>query len=953
MADAMALPRETLDWRRPLVPQVVERLLARAFEPGLDLGDAAVVVPTLQAGRRLREALAAAAGDRGRALLPPAILTPDRLLLEGADRERVASDETVIAAWNDVLGQMDAEAVDALFPVPPPDSAGWRLGTAQRFADLRLELGEEGWSFADVAAAVADEPSFEPERWAQLAALERAYFAALGKRDLVDPSEARREVARNGASPFDRIFVAATPDPLPLAARALERFAASAEVVAWIYGPRESDALFDGWGRPRPDAWSERPLNLEAPEVGAEVAGDPRDAAREVAARIGSAPPEAIAVGLADARLNPCVAAEMTARGQPWFDPAGEPLRAQGPGRLLDSLARFAEDASVDAVRELLQHPAVQRWIRREVPDLPPERLLAAVDRIHERHLAPDLGALERFARGDDERAADAAPALRLMESLRERLNPAEGGFAEAAREALTAIFGDAPVDAAREEDRRFAEQAAAVAETLERVGHAEAAFPADAPEIGRRALRSRLRRARVHPDRPAHAHDLQGWLELLWNDAPRLTLAGLNEGIVPEPTIGDAFVPAGLRERLGLRAAAFRFGRDAYMLASHLARRAEGRGRVDLIIPREAPDRAPLRPSRLLFLGDDSALLARARRLFGPPPAPRSGTPRGAAWRLRPPPSKAPPSHLSVSALKAYLACPFRFFLRYIVDMREVDATQREMPPTVFGEVVHAALRSLEGARIDANTRAENLAAGLEQAASREARKRFADPPSFALRLQVASIQARLRAMAEAQAEAARQGGPFTVEATETRFEASLDRLPIRGRIDRVDRFDDGRARLVDYKTSDQPTSPAKAHLRKLGKRAPPEHLPPEAFVDIDGAPHVWTDLQLPLYALAQPEKARPAVAYLHLPKSADKAGLETWDALNGELLDSARACARAVERRILDGVFWPPNPDIPPSRDDFAALFPEGVEAAVDPEGLDAYPFSHDTDQAKGDAP
>lgn len=42
--------------------------------------------------------------------------------------------------------------------------------------------------------------------------------------------------------------------------------------------------------------------------------------------------------------------------------------------------------------------------------------------------------------------------------------------------------------------------------------------------------------------ERPAGALDLLGWLELLWEDAPHLVVAGVNDGNVPEATVGDVF---------------------------------------------------------------------------------------------------------------------------------------------------------------------------------------------------------------------------------------------------------------------------------------------------------------------------------------------------------------------------------------------------------------------------
>jgi len=69
--------RHFLPWDRPLLPQAVAWLARDWSGTGpLDLARWLVVVPTRQAGRRLREALAEHAAEAGQAVFPPRVVTP-------------------------------------------------------------------------------------------------------------------------------------------------------------------------------------------------------------------------------------------------------------------------------------------------------------------------------------------------------------------------------------------------------------------------------------------------------------------------------------------------------------------------------------------------------------------------------------------------------------------------------------------------------------------------------------------------------------------------------------------------------------------------------------------------------------------------------------------------------------------------------------------------------------
>ena len=220
---------------------------------------------------------------------------------------------------------------------------------------------------------------------------------------------------------------------------------------------------------------------------------------------------------------------------------------------------------------------------------------------------------------------------IEAARELREQL--IEGEFPANAAAVLGEIFSARKT----RDDSLLAESAEAWTEVLREAATARADFPDLAPGEWWELVLTQFGDSLRFDDRPAGALDLLGWLELLWEDAPHLVVAGLNDGRVPEAVTGDAFLPEALRARLGLKTNEARFARDAYQLAALAASRPAGTGRLDLLVGKVSAAGDPLRPSRLLLLCADAELPARVAALFRPVELESSTLPWQRAWRLTP----------------------------------------------------------------------------------------------------------------------------------------------------------------------------------------------------------------------------------------------------------------------------------------------------------------------------
>jgi ATP-dependent helicase/nuclease subunit B len=855
----------------------------------------------------------------------------------------------MLMAWSEVFRDMVPGEFRDVFPVEPAARGfSWALRLAETFLGLQATLGEIGWRIADVPLSPIGAEGRLPEeaRWRKLAELEGRYDAALRRRSRIDIQAARASCARHGGTPagIERAVVIATPDPLPVALSVLTAIATSLPVDILVYAPKGEADAFDEWGRPVPAAWNRRAFALaESPRDAS--GGAPKgksqsvchaglcaDAAAQaervaaIAARY-DAPDGLLGIGVADPDVLPALESVFGHARIAAFNPEGRALRGGGLYQLLSALAAVSRETRFSAVEALARCPDFIAFLRERLgAAFSTEGWLSGLDRMRDRHLPQDLAAARARI---EARESGSALALGLAEIDELAGQLSAGPFAEGAAEALRRIFGGRRFDLDREGDARLADEARAWAGVVQECAPAASGLsPAEGWELALRLFGSTVRT----DEKPAGAVEFQGWLELLWEDAPHLAVVGLNDGRVPAAIAGDPFLPETLRERIGLRSNESRFARDAYILRAISASRESG-GRLDVFLGRTSEAGDALKPSRLLLQCADAELPGRIALLFREPELSGRNMAWDRAWRVKPPPVR-PLLRVPVTGLRGWLSCPFRFYLRNVLKMEAVDPEKGEMNDADFGTLCHRALEAMardERMRDCADGAAlrDLLAGALE----REARARFGSRLILPLVVQLESARQRLEKAAEVEARERAQGWR-TLE-VERRFEIRVEGVTVAGSIDRIDRnLETGRIRILDYKTSDTPLSPEEAHLKRAGRG--PVQARDFAQFGTGRELRVWRDLQLPLYmeALAGEFPAADC-GYFNLPKAVGDTGVQLWESYSAELHASALRCAEGVCKAVRSGDFWPPNETVESDRDEFAALFHHGAAESIEWEG------------------
>lgn len=946
------LERHFLGWDAPATVKVRDFLLPQELAGPVELGRDLIVVPTRQAGRRLREALAIYCFSQKTAPLSLRTVTPPFLLQPEDDSGNIAGLLEMAAVWADILMKVDLSRCGGLFPshVPSQDFL-WALHTGEMIKGLRDTLTDGGYSITAVYEEFGDILE-EIQRWYDLAELESAYLERLSQIGLKDPIAEMLRYVKSTEPPkgVERIVIAAVPDPTPLMIQKLEQLSSQIPIVILIHAPESLSDCFDAWGRPLPAKWRERQIDIPDPDSNILLSGSPRSQSRKVleliAGETGRFGPADVALGAPDGEVIPFLETDMAGAGLVPFNPAGKSTDQHPLSQLLRAFRDLLSDGDYPAVSAFLRNSDVLDYLQQKNHILP-DRLLQELDTYQNEHLPQSLDDMVRVFKQSSTAEARRKEFPNLTEAigfLEEQVHGFDAADVDSSlRSFLQTIYEFRTVDNRKPQDSEFATVAGMIDDAL----HLMAESPLAGLNLDREGMLEmllwHLSGQRYYPEPEDAVIDLEGWLELPWNDAPFMIVTGMNDGSVPYSRPDDIFLPDTLRRQLKLRYDDDRLATDAYLMTALIESRRE-QGRVCFISGKTGSTGDVLKPSRLLFQCSDAELPHRAQRLFGTPPEVLDSYPSSISFLLEAAPPPDIPAYrlemksISVTAFRDYLDCPFRFYLKRMLDMEELDDQKIELDALDFGTLVHDVLYQM--ACDEEMRQCENVArlqdflcAGAEE----WIKDRLGSSPPLQVEAQIESAKQRLCRAAHVQAGLVRQG--WEMINWEMKNEGEMEGMIIRGKIDRIDRHrQTGRVRVLDYKTSEKASKPEEVHFGPLSKDR--EWLE-YTTVEVSGRQRRWADLQLPLYAIllsSSQELQEPfELGYFNLPRAINDTGVVLWEDFSADMLGSADRCARGVINDIRNRRFWPPSPKT--WHDDFEKLFVSYPALCINAESFEVF--------------
>ena len=888
-----------LGYGSPFLPNLVSHLL----QDRDSLAESLVVVPTGQSGRLLRETLAAEAG----ALLAPIVTTPGALL--HIDDPSVAPPWLEKLAWIETLESVDPsdwKNYPGLFPISPATADGstdWALSLAAELVALRTNLQDRLHNLFSVSRYLSSTP--EAARWEDLAKLETLVEGRLDGWGFKSRTARLRDGFRLPGN-HRKIILAGIAEMPGCLVDALEMF--HGDVTAVIPAPESEAANFSGIGLPL-DCWATRELPRHAK---VDIKSDPATQAAAALQAVSStgATSSEVAVGSADEHVGTVLARVFSESGWTAFHPASaQPLTTLA--RWLGAWKNWLLKPSSRHLAALLSLPESSALISGDRAGK-----LSTLNKLRDKH--PTIEPPEIAYRLEGSEGAAKIALLAAVESLSKRRE-----------DFLSAPFPEAMAGHLRELRADDESSAGMISRIDDFLSAAE-------PILGKtsrnhifwlQTLLTELPSPAAQPP-PDRVIDIQGWLELLFEPGEHLVVCGMNETFVPSRSGGEPWLSENTRRMLGLSTDSDRHARDAYLLHAMLMMR-EKSGSIHLICGKNGAGGEPYLPSRLLLQVPRSELSETVQNLFREIEPPESDLiwTRGFEWI---PPHIDLPEHLGVTSLRDYLSCPFRFYLKHFVRMSEPAPERREMDARDFGNITHLVLENW-GKDPDAKklTDPAKLSSYLESALDSLIFREFGAKPTMAIRIQAHAIRQRLEWFAAIQAEVAGDG--WELIDTEMEFAITTGTLPIKGKIDRIDRHrETGQIRVIDYKTGDVKKGVDGEHRRKISSTTKiPQHLaegtpPVHTGFDAKGkaAEYIWQNLQLPLYAIAARTDTSgiPVPCYINLGKTAENVKFSTWDAFAESDLESAQSCADWIASEVVKRKFWPPAEKV--AFDDFAIL-------------------------------
>ncbi|MBQ9693668.1 MAG: PD-(D/E)XK nuclease family protein, partial [Kiritimatiellae bacterium] len=756
-------------------------------------------VPTSLAMRRLRDALTRAyhAFHGVRFTLPAGLVT----YFMSRTMSDIATPTEQLSAWDKVFDWLQTEDAQNLVATWLfPGEKAWlsrpaaRYAIAQRFITLRATLAEAVLDFTSTAQHPQTQllESRERNRWAALEALEAKYRETLSTAGLVDPTDVQLACFQNPTpqsieSQADwRLIVACVPDIMP----ALSKLFEAAPVCDILIQAEEANAdAFTNIGAPAPAYWQHTPLHL--PDTAIQIAENPADEAHCIEhflTQSGSLNPADICLGVLNHEVMPTLTSTFATHDIQIFEPDPIRLTDQPAVRLLQTLFQLHQESRIDFIRPLLSSSEVTNLF-----DTSYTQLRTDYNELIEQHQPTTLQDALQFTPED-------APLHALLMKIQQWLHQIHADPSEGSRAILTELFGAAHADPVKH---------AILFSTLETLQQlfqeiSTIRLPDTQPSIA--LLDARLRQITLHPIRGASDCSYEGRLEILWSSAKVFVFSGLNEGLFPDTTFEDAFLPNHFRTQLGLRADHTRIARDAYLLET-LCKRIPERN-ILLICSRINQGGEWLKPSRLFFQCTPEQRKARVQKLFLE--APTKTVPLGATsaikltsaldtWAEQPQIKR-----LSASAIRTFLTAPIDFWIQYVLKLKDTSPLPSGVPENLFGTLIHSTLEQLPKVKSADPTEIEAfLVATFTELF---AQQYGTSPNTELLAVRRAGIK-RLQSAAQCEAESRLQGWETHYIEGNTRntsWEVTLDvdgrPITLYGKIDRIDyNASTGTWRIID----------------------------------------------------------------------------------------------------------------------------------------------------------
>ncbi|KIE58167.1 helicase I [Methylacidiphilum kamchatkense Kam1] len=890
-----------LGWQDPFPLLVAEWITFQSSKNSFgffDLSDCLVIVPTTLSGKMLHRALKMHLAE---SFLPPMIITPMGLFENHPDYQLDHKVEPTPL-------QKKIFWINALVEAIEKGSCGQWLKENRDFESLlsfatilsktQEELAEKSLVLKDLTAFVEDN-FFE-----EIGVLETIYFETMDRLGFIDPFWRKQELLKNPKLPskIKKVVIAGCLDPHPLALQFLEKLKEPSTVDVLLPVTEKYAHYFDAKGRPLESLWQEMVLAL--PEQFIHLHADETEMVEEIIELVSKVNSnEATTVGICRNHLTALLTFQLKQKCIPFFNFSGLSYVDSPFFDFFFLLKELLKEPSLATITKFVRNPLFYAWLQIKQQDQA-DAFLGNLDAFVNAYFPSTLSDfIERNPSEDSIKKA-----FLLLNDFLVKLK------SEHWPKALLGFFSEALENSSSLLEEQLEKFSAFLVGSLNQFNRLVPFNIFSSCEAFLSLFLEAMKEERLFLTEEGEKLELKGWLELLYDDASYLILAGFQEGDIPKALESNCILTEKVRKQLGLKTIESRLSRDMVILHT-LVERLSKRGRLDIFLSKTSYEGENLLPSRLLFKVDEKALARRTALLFTTLPSKTSPKPKTKSCFLLQIPFDVPfsPESLSVSALNDYLNCPFYFYLKHKMRWQPITLSKGEMDESVFGSLIHKVLGAF-GKDTEARgwNDPEQIYAFLESRLEAEFTERFGKKRTIGFQLQQKALAERLKAFSLFQADWRNQGAEIID--VEKEFELQIEGLNIRGRIDRIDYVGENNVVIIDYKTFGMgiKKDPFSSHL--YISRGGKEELPPsEAYFFSGGKRWRWVNFQLPAYYHGVQSMGLGKsilAAFYFLSKVEDNSRLWFWPEDKSNFLEESMDAIRRIIRAIKENKFWPPNP-------------------------------------------
>ncbi|NBV38601.1 MAG: PD-(D/E)XK nuclease family protein [Verrucomicrobia bacterium] len=903
----MPVSKVYIGWSESFAPRVAQEILAVTKNDkipsgqSIDLSKHRIIVPSQFAGRLIREQLAI---QSPHGILLPKIETPESFLNWGDRNLEIATQETCLLAWMQILMSENFNRTDYPHLFPVETDRGFDFSSAQVFAQQLMNLRDQlgGSRIAHNFKKVSEICQEEPQRWEDLARLEFQYLTLLNRMGKADHNQLRTTLATSDDMPegVETVWLVGLLDPQPLLLEALHRRQDRLNIQLIIGADASEADAFDNWGRPDTEYWKNHRSSWANFEQTVHVVHHPEHGLNRLSQILQNQKPAYGTTAIVPCereRYPAMISDRLKSLGAESLNPMGELHGDHIIHHSLNALCQVIENPTFANLRKILLYPTLTENLLSQPIDF--LRLNELLDALSQRKPPQNLSQLVDFAdqieipHDGDKREIYQAKQIKsltpLLKEIVQRIHSLPKDPKTLGQTLLLLVQKKTP-----DADKLAHEFTLEVSDTIEETLHHFCQH--DGPDNQLSAIEwikltlSVCGQERFRKSDVTHPINLPGWMEAVWEPVPHLIIFGLTDDLIPQSNHSHPFLPARLRRALQLSTAENHFANAAYSLER--IRRSRPQGRVDIIVPRHNSDGDGLRPSRLLFQCTDDELVQRVHYLFESELATESEPFWNIPANLRLTPIAKPQQlervqkRISATAFRNYLSNPADFWLKNVLQLQETHHDTVELNHAEFGSLVHSALEKFGREESNRTLRnAQEIADKLSQCLDDYFAEAFGniddnnDPEYRGILLQRETARDRLTRFAPLQAQLVEEG--WLIQSVEGELPTlTIGKMEVGGRYDRLDyNAQKDLWRVYDYKSFNRVNTPEKKHFTELkanSKRNPDFEFESGGTRKNGEAIFCrWDDLQLPVYyrnlRQGNPEIAKSQgleIGYIVLPE-------------------------------------------------------------------------------------